>query len=241
MVSSTSLNHSCGSGVPLGKGLAAHSAIGHCCWLQMWEASAWHRGLDCPKPQILIPHLFGKPATTSTRQVYWIQTQHSLAFRAQSRQKSGSQRQHLTLAFSAKTFKTLPYTWMVAEAPWLCLWSLHLDLHCNTCNHVAKHSHLQYRFGGVASGNKLQRTWTETKLYRHHGFWTSADFLQLVCILPWEISISFWHPFYISSGYHGDKELLPWLWEWLALVKELLSNLSKKAQLWVQAPFSLQP
>lgn len=103
---------------------------------------------------------------------------------------------------------------------------------------------MQYRLGGVGLGKGLQRTWTAARLLASvlpSWFGTNADFLQLVCVFPWEISISSWHPSYIFSGYHGDKELLPWLGEWLALVKEFLSNLSNKAQLWVQAPFSLLP
>ena len=63
--------------------------------------------------------------------------------------------------------------------------------------------------------------------------WTKADFLQLVCVLPWEIYISSWHPSYLFSGYHGDKELLPWHGEWLVSFKEFLSGLSKKVLVWV--------
>ena len=63
-------------------------------------------------------------------------------------------------------------------------------------------------------GDGVQRTWTAASVLASGTatmvFWTNADFLQLVCALPGEISISSWHPSYIFSGYHGDKELLPW-------------------------------
>lgn len=138
--------------------------------------------------------------------------------------------------------------WRAIKAPWLCLGDHFVHLH-STCNHLGRYplsvfntwiilATWQYTLG---SDNGLQRTWMVATVLAFGTaimlFWTNPDFLQLVCVLPWEIYISSWHPSYIFSGYHGDKELLPWLWEWLVL--EFLSSLSQKALVWnIRSPFS---
>lgn len=66
--------------------------------------------------RFLPPSFSASSATTSTGQVRCIQTQPSLAFRAQSRQESGSGMQRLTSAIPAKTPEASPSTWTVTEA-----------------------------------------------------------------------------------------------------------------------------
>ena len=130
--------------VPLGQG--------SCCPLS-WRAlfpdadarSFPLAGLDCSKPQILVPHLSGKPLLPppqGNRAGVRIQNQHPVALRAQGRRESELPQAALNFSLPAKASETSPSTWIVPEAPWVCLWSHYLGPRCESCNYAGKHTHL---------------------------------------------------------------------------------------------------